>query len=229
MLIQMQGIGRNDKVFQQVDPTHMAARVSLRPIEYADGLSGAKGGHYRIGAQTGTMAAGIASAASVFQVRWADPTKLFLLKRLLVQCCTGTGFAATTLGAPLELIVGHGSTANGSSGTAVSISPLSGRMRMDMAPSAFCASGEIRIASVGALTQPTGIALEATAIGECMGAPNATLAQSPLMSLYDLSDHGDHPQTLSQGDCLVVRTLNPAATGTWFACFTMSWAEVLAY
>jgi hypothetical protein len=221
------GNGVNSNVELQVDPSFLAARTSIRPLEY--NVNGILGGHYSIGAQTGTMAAGIASAAQVFQVRWADSTKLFILKKLTVQCATLTGFAATSLGAPLELIIGHGSTANGSGGTALAPTSTSNRLRQVMQTTAFATSGEIRIATTAALTAATGQTLEPAAISECMGAANATLIQSPVMNLFEQRDFGIHPLILNSGDTLAVRTLNPAATGTWVACFSMSWAEAIAY
>src|SRR5260221_2343097 len=142
--IRMQGFGVGSGVFAQVDATYNALRGSIRPLD--PGV----GGHYAINAQTGTMAAGIASAAQVFQVRWAG-SGLFALKHLSVQCATGTGFAATTLGAPLQLFVGHGSTANGSGGTAVAPTSSSNKARSAFASTAFATSGEIRVATTAAL------------------------------------------------------------------------------
>ena len=222
------GSGAQSNLEGQVDPSAQAMRVSLRPAEWAPQGS-VLGGHYQCGAQTGTMAAGIASAAQVFQIRWGDPAKLFILKKLTVQCATLTGFAATSLGAPLELIVGHGSTANGSGGTALGINSISNRMRGVMAASAFVTSGEIRIASTAALTAATGQTLEAAALSECMGAVATTNLQSPVMPLFEQRDFGTHPLVLNSGDSLVVRTLNPAGTGTWVACFTMEWLESVNY
>ncbi len=172
------------------------------------------------------MAAGIASAAQAFQLRWADPTKLFILKKLTVQCCTLTGFAATTVGAPLQLFVGHGSTANGSGGTAVGLA--GGKGRATQGNTSFATSGEIRIATTAALTAATGQTLEGQPVGGCLGAPNATLVQSPDMPLFEQRDFGDHPLVLLAGDTLAVLTLSPAATGTWVAVFTMSWLETVA-
>ena len=229
MDVRLVGHDANAQEFVQIDPTYNALRASLRPIEYKPVVGGLIGGHFRLGCQTGTMTAGIASAAQVFQVWWNSPTKLFLLKLFKVQCATGTGFAATTLGCPLELIVGHGATSAGSGGTAITLKANQNRMRQDMGGSELASSGEIRVASVGAVTAAGGQVLESSAIGECMGAPNATLAQSPEMFLFDSKEHGDHPLTLVTGDTLVVRTLNPAATGTWYADFTMAWAEVANY
>lgn len=222
------GTGPGEQTETQVDVTWNAVRTSTRPLDYTSAF-GINGGHYMIGAQTGTMAAGIANAAQVFQVRWADPAKLFILKKLTVQAATLTGFAATALGAPLELILGHGSTANGSGGTQLAPTSISNRLRQTMASTAFLGSGEIRIATTAALTAATGQALEAAALAECLGAPNATITRTELMPLFEERDFGAHPLILNTGDTLVVRTINPAGTGTWVACFTMEWVEAVNF
>lgn len=228
MDVNLYGAGPNSNIEAQIDPSSQALRTSLRGIEFQS-QNGPIGGHFAIATMTGTMAAGIASLAQVFQVRWADPSKLFILKSFVVQASTGTGFAATTLGAPLELIVGHGSTANGSGGSALAPTSVSNKMRNVMATTAFTTSGEIRVATTAALTAATGQTLEPAAIGACLGAPNGTLVQSSQMVLFDQRDAGDYPLILAAGDTLVVRTVTPAATGTWFATFTMDWVETVAF
>lgn len=224
----LRGSSGNSDIFAQVDPSHDAVRVSLRPYEHLSSESGVIGGHYSINVQTGLMAAGIASAAQVFQVRWADPAKLFILKKLKVQCGTCTAFAATSLGAPLQLWAGHNSTANGSGGGAASFTS-GNKMRASMATSAFASSGEVRIATTAALTAATGQTLEANALGGCMGATQLTNTQSPEMYLFDQRDAGGHPLVLLTGDTLAVLTKDPAATGTWTANVTMEWLEVVAF
>lgn len=223
------GFGPNSGQDIQVDPTHAAARVSPRPFDHVPAFGGVAGGHFAIGTMTGTMAAGIASLAQVFQVRWADSTRLFIPYRLTAQFSTGTGFAATTLGCPVELIVGHGSTANGSGGTALTVNSIGNKMRSTMSSSSFATSGEIRIATTAALTAATGQALESASISSCLGAPNATLAQSAPYDLIRLSDLGNHPLVLNAGDTLAIRTVTPAATGTWFMSLTMEWLEAAAF
>lgn len=228
MDIVISGAGPNSNIEAQVDATFTALRTTIRPMEYAP-QGGPLGGHYSLGMQTGTISAGIASAGEVFHVRWADPSKLFILKKLVVQCATLTGFAATSLGAPLELIVGHGSTANGSGGTAAAPTSISNRMRQTMSSTAFATSGRVAASTTVALTAATGQTLEPAAVAECLGAANATLAQSSVMTLFEQRDFGAHALVLNSGDTLVVRTLNPAATGTWVAAFTMEWVESVAY
>lgn len=222
------GTGSNTNTQQDVDPSYKAARVTLRPIEWAPQNS-VPGGHFSISAMTGTMAAGIASLAQVFQVRWGDPTRFFLLKKLQVQCATLTGFAATSLGAPLELIIGHGSTANGSGGTALAPTSISNKMRGGMNATGFATSGEIRIATTAALTAATGQTLEPAPIASCLGAANATLVQTTPLNLFEQREHGDHPLIILAGDTFTIRTNTPAATGTWVVAVTMDWAELVTF
>jgi len=224
----IRGFGSNVDTLQQVDSSYDAARVSMRPIETQPDPQGLAGGHYFLNSQSGLMAAGIASAAQVWQLRWAPgATILFGLKKLKVQCSTCTGFAATTIGAPLQLFVGHGSTANGSGGTAVTVP--GGKGRAAHSNSLFAIGGEVRIATTAALTAATGQTLEGQAVGGCMGADNRTLVSTGEMFLFEQRDFGDHPLILLPGDTLAILTLNPAATGTWQFTVSMSWLETAAY
>lgn len=222
------GMGPNTDVKAQVDVTWQGLRTSVRPADYTT-ENGPNGGHYQISGMTGLMAAGIASLAQVFQVRWASDTKLFILKKLVIQCSTATGFAATSQGAPLELIIGHGSTANGSGGTALAPTSISNKLRAAMATTAFAAGGEVRVATTAALTAATGQALEAAPIGSCMGADNRTLVSTGPMYLFENRDVGEHPLILQSGDTLAIRTNTPAATGTWYMSVSMSWLETTSY
>ena len=220
----LSGNGPNSGVLAQVDPTWDGLRTSIRPLDVA--VQGSpQGGHYSIGCMTGLIGAGIASAAQVFQVRWADNAKIFGLKKLVVQFSTATGFAATSQGAPVGLWVGHGSTANGSGGTALVPSSSSNRMRSTFATSAFATEGEIRIAATSALTAATGQTLESNAIAACMGADNRTLVSTPPFNLFEQRDAGDHPLVLQAGDTFAILTNTPAATGTWYMSVFMDWFE----
>lgn len=227
MALEINILGTDNKTKAEVDATHDALRVSSRPIEHKFGS--VNGGHFAISSQTGLMAAGIVSLAQVFQVRWADSSKLFILKKLIVQAATCTGFAATALGAPLELIVGHGSTASGSGGAPLAPTSISNRLRNTMASTAFVTSGEIRIATTAALTAATSQSLEAAPIATCAGASNQTLVQTTQMVLFDQTSNGSHPLVLQAGDTLVIRTNSPAATGTWTLFVTMEWVEGVDY
>ena len=228
MDVRVRGVQSNVDTFMQVDPSYDALRASLRPIETQTDPQGPLGGHYFVSAPTGTIAAAIANSAQMFQVRWADPTKLFILKKLKVQAVTLTAFAANTIGCPLQLFVGHGSTANGSGGTAVSLT--AGKGRSGHGNTSFATSGEIRVATTAGLTAATGQTLEGQPIGGCAGAPPTAL-QSSEMYLFDQRDFGEHPLVLVAGDTLAVLTGQPApsATGTCTFTFSMTWAESVTY
>lgn len=225
----LKGNGPNSEIPVQIEPNYQAARISPRPVDYQVTEGGALGGHYSLGMMTGLMAAGIASAAEVFQIRWAVDSKFFILKKMIVQFSTATGFAATTLGAPVELILGHGSTVNGSGGSAWSPNSVGNRMRSAMAPTAFASGGNIRISTTAALTAATNQTLEPSAIASCMGADNRTLVSTPPFPLFDLEAQGDHGCVLANGDTAVIRTVSPAATGTWYMSVALSWMELASY
>jgi hypothetical protein len=223
----LKGWGSNEATFMQVDPTYDALRASIRPIETQTDPQGPFGGHYFVSAPTGTLSATIANSAQLWQVRWADPTKLFVLKKLTVQAMTLTNFSANTIGCPLQLFIGHGSTANGSGGTAVSV--VAGKGRATQGSTSFVTSGEIRVAGTGGCTAATGQTLEGQPVGGCAGAPVS--GQSVVMNLFEQRDFGDHPLVLTAGDTLAVLTGQPApsATGTATFFFNMSWAETVTY
>lgn len=227
MDVKLVGYGSNSDTETQVDPTWNAARASLRALEVNN--AGVLGGHYAVTAITGTIAAAIANNSQIFQIRWADSTKLFILKKLTASAQTITGFAATTSGADLELVIGHGSSANGSGGAAVTPTSTSNMLRKTFAPSAFVASGEIRVATTGALTAATGQTLEPAGVGYCNGAPAATNTHNPKAYLFEQRDFGTHPLILVSGDTLVVRSPLVSATGTWRVGFEIEWAEASVY
>ena len=222
------GIVPNDSIETQVDQTYQALRASIRPLEWQGLFGGISGGHYACDAITGTIAAGIANAAQVFQIRWADPTKLFVLLKFYVQAGTTTAF--TTLnGADLELIVGHGATANGSGGNIVSLTGQGNKMRASMAPSCLVTSGEIRVSSTAALTIAPGQTLEPAGIGYARAVPFAVNTLGAQITFFDVLDAPTHPLILMSGDTLVVRTANVGATGVWNAAFWWKWAELSVY
>jgi hypothetical protein len=227
MDVNLTGTGPNEQIDAQVDLSWQALRTSVRPLDYTSPM-GVIGGHYAIDAITGTIAANIAANSQIFQIRWADPTKFFILKKLAVQGATSTVFT-TLFGADLELIIGHGSTANGSGGTPLAPTSISNRLRNTMSPTSFVTSGEIRVATTAALTAATGQTLEPAGIGYGKAAPFAANTTLPKFNLFEQRDSGTHPLILAAGDTLAVRTPNPGASGVWSVGFEMEWVEAVSY
>lgn len=220
------GVGGNSNVEMQVDITRAAARVQLNPID-TNSVGGAPGGHYAIGTATGAVAATVAAAADLFHVFWADPTRFFILKKLVVGATTSTVYT-TLSGLPLELVLAHNATAVGSGGTALTIN-ASNRVRQSFVPSALAASGEIRVATTAALTAPTGFTVETNPIANISGA-GFSLGTVPNQVLFDASQ-GDHPLILQRGDVLIVRAgaAGGGASGVAVLSFQMTWAEAVTY
>lgn len=210
------GTGANSNVELLVDRTRGAGRVQLNPIEAY--------GHYAIGVQTGAIAATVAAAGDLFHMWWAETSKNFLLKKLVVGATTGTVYT-TLSGLPLELVIAHNATAAGSGGNAVTMNQ-SNRLRQTFPPSGLSNSGEIRYASTAALTAPTGFIVETNALADIAGA-GFSLGTQPNQVLWDCTN-GDMPLLLQRGDVLIVRA-GPAgggASGVAVLSFMMSWAEV---
>src|SRR5712691_7553368 len=73
-----------------VDPTFLAARVAIKPAEYAQ--NGQILGHYRQAASTAAILAG--ANAVLFSLRWADPSRYFVLMRLSASVTTVAAITA---------------------------------------------------------------------------------------------------------------------------------------
>lgn len=226
------GFGSNADTFAQVDPSWDALRISPRPLEVQPDPQGSQGGHYSVSAITGSIAAGTADGSDIFHIRWAPNTvPLMVVKKFSVQVTTLTAF--TTLGgAPMQMFLGHGSTNIGSGGTAIGVSGGAQKARSGF-PSSNFANGtlngsEIRIATTGAITAPTGNTNEGQPYAGVAGAPWLQ-HQSTVMNFVEARDAGEHPVILTSGDCIVVQLKTPGASGVYVCTFNLSWAEVSTY
>ena len=221
---------------QRVDPTHGAARVSLRPFDHL--LGGVVGGHYRISARSGVLtAAGIVADAPLFSMRWGSASMLFVLQFLEAYLLPTSAFtAAQELG--IEAILASGFTAADSAGTAI-LPGVSNRVRRNMAQSQV---SDMRIGSTTLLTAGTRT-LDANGFVAGSGVANVVNAaagtqyvnpsngEPPFGFRYQprVAD-GEHPIVLTQNEGLIIRNkiIFPAA-GTATLIVNMGWAEVPAY
>jgi len=225
MAIQIQG---NGGVVAEVDgTTFRALRVTARPINY-----GALG-MYRSGAISGTMAAGLAGAAEVFQWRWSDGTNLGIV--YAVSISAGANVAATA-----AAIVGFAMTAArswtviGSSGTRLTLTGNNSKLRTSMGTSLVNDAG---ISTTTGLTAGTKT-LDANNLGAvALGIGTGALTVSPNFNLlpdtwlFNAFNEGHHPLVLAQNEGFVVRNGAVAwpATMTWNFAVNVAWAEALAF
>lgn len=221
MPVQTQGLSGT---VVEVDPAFRAQRTSLRPADH-----GALG-HYRISMQTGTMAAGLAANAEVFQFRWTNPSALAVVHKIALE---GMGsivaFAAGV--AIFRVTTARSWTADGGGGTAATMTTNNGKVRTSHATSGLGGSpvqGTARIASTGALTAGTKT-LDAVDMGACVAGIAATAGAGVNNNNMFIDEGGaEHPIVLAANEGIVIRATVPA-TGTWTAGFMIDWTEMTSY
>lgn len=224
MAIQIQG---NGGVVAEVDGlTFRALRVTGRPIDY-----GALG-YYSIGMVSGTIAAAIAANSEVFQFRWVDATRFAVIYRLV--CSAGMNVAATAAGLfALRAAMARGWTADGSGGTAATMTGNNQKLRTSMGTSLV---GTIRMATTAALGAGTktidgqDFGAMATGIGTGAITTGVKLPIFDQQNLLNVDSTNDHPVILATNEGILVRVGNagPAAM-TWHLAVSCQWAEVTAF
>jgi len=197
-----------------------AMKVQQMPVEYGTL------GSYRLSMLSGTMAAGLAGNAEIFQFRWTDATRLCLVQRGVLDGVSGSATAFTAGFGKIDLLIARSFTASGSGGTAATITGNNGKMRTAMGTTLL---GEARCASTAALGAGTKT-LDSQAIGQISLSFGTAVSvqyvnQTPLLG----EDIGTtHPLVLAQNEGFAIRATVPA-TGTWQFGVTVIWTEVATY
>lgn len=218
MAIQVQG---NTGIVAEVDGTnYRAIRTTLRPIDH--GSLGA----YRVSGLSGTMAAGLAANAEVFQFRWTDATRLCVITSVVFDGLSGSATAFAAGFANVQLFVARSWTADGSGGTTLTLAGNNQKMRSNMNTTLI---GGSRIASTAALSAGTKT-LDAQAVGQYSAAigTGTSVQWIPQFDLFHVDPGGETPIVLSQNEGIVIRATVPA-TGTWQFGATVAWIEVTSY
>lgn len=207
----------NGGTIAEVESNSRAVRVTNRPLD--PGALGA----YGLQLESGTMAAALAASAEVFQFRWTQATPCVVDS---VQIWAG-GITAFTAGfCSFKLRVARAWSADGSGGTAATLTGNNGKMRTSHATSI---AGAARIASTAALTAGTKT-LDAQGIGSAGGSVTATAGDKLLGQREELLNAGNllYPLVLAQNEGFVITATVPA-TGTWSFGVNVRWSEVSAY
>jgi len=219
MAIQVQG---NGGTVAEVDGTvYRAMRTTLRPLDY-----GALGS-YRMSLLTGTMAAGLAANSEVFQFRWTDASRFCVVTSVLWDGLSGSATAFTAGFGKVDMLVARSFTADGSGGTAATVTGNNQKMRTSGMGATLL--GSARIASTAALGTGTKT-LDSQAVGQYSAAfGTATSTQwIPQIDLFHADPGGESPLILAQNEGFVVRATVPA-TGTWQGGVTVCWTELTSY
>lgn len=218
MAIQVQGF---DGTVAAVDGTnYRAMRTTLRPIDH-----GALGS-YRLSLLSGTMAAGLAANSEIFQFRWSDATRLCVVTSVVWDGLSGSATAFTAGFGKVDMMVARSWTADGSGGSAATITGNNQKQRTSHGTTLL---GAARISSTAALTAGTKT-LDSQAVGQYSAAfGTATSTQwVPAFDLFHVDPGGECPLIFAQNEGFVVRATVPA-TGTWQFGVTVCWTEVASY
>jgi hypothetical protein len=172
------------------------------------------------------MAAGLAQASDIWQLRWTDATRLCIIHQIAIEGLgAGTGF--TNGIAVWYIVIARAWTTAGSGGTAGTLTGNNGKMRTSMGTTLM---GDVRISSTAALT--TGTYTQGDpAIGAYQSSVGAT-GNLQYFGTYLLHGYqgatgadGAHPVVLAQDEGIVMKGSVPA-TGTWQFGVSCCWAEV---
>jgi hypothetical protein len=224
MSLTLRGTGIYGDREAQVDPSHRALRMSIRPAE--------KGvyGSYSLYAPTGTIAAGLTGPLPIFQVRWASQSVVFILRKLrLTVGNTATAFTAGLASFDVRRLTGF-TVADLTNGTQVVFTSGKSNVKSSrFVPTQFTQSGSVYVLNTSAsgLTGGTKTA-DTNAVAGAQISLTATAGSviTPGVNLIDPADAGREPLEFYTNEGFEVRCVAIPATGTWAAGLEMEWDEV---
>lgn len=217
MAIQIQG---NGGTVAEVDTTARAQRSVLRPIDV-----GALGS-YSVAAVSGVMAAGIAGASPILNLRWAPATvtsSLALIRRIKFTAWNlGTGFVAGVF--TFNAFIARSFSADDTGGGLVTLTTNNAKLRTSHATTQMT----IRASATATLTAGTRTK-DANPFRVLSGvvANAAFAAMLPEQTEVFRQQPGEYPITLATGEGIVIEATVPA-TGTWSWACSVDWDEVAA-
>jgi hypothetical protein len=180
-------------------------------------------GSYCMGANTSTMAAGLAAAAPVFSLRYGAANLAIIRKISLEADDITTAFVAGA--GKFDLIAARSFTASDTGGTAGTLTTNNGKMRTSFATTGV---SDFRIASTATLTAGTRT-LDAQPLAS-VEFPVPTAIDAALLPTTDLlrANIGESPLVLAQNEGFVLQATVPG-TGTWVFSVRVCWDEVSAF
>lgn len=232
-------LGADGITKQGIDPTFLAARIALKPLEYA-----AKGrvlGHYSTFQRSGEIAATLGAASALASIRWPDTTAFAVLLRLKLGVSVSAAVTSGYLEQAYKATIHRGFTVDyTAANTRLNMTsvPNTNAMRKTMGSSLMGTTGPA-ICTTAVMTGNTSTAdttpfagctlpsliLPVTATGTAALLPQGTA--SPMTTAYECTSPYQHPVVLSALEGVVVQNILALyATGT-FALYTQwEWAEV---
>lgn len=212
MEVSIAGAGTQSNIEVQVDPSFQAMRISQRPLEFSF-PGGQPGGHYKMAFTWSNTAALPAANSNLVALRWADPTKLMVIKRISITVGITTSFTNAQL-LDYNLIKVTNYIGDPMGGNAITFVRNGGSQRMRtqvMNPSQLVSSGAAVYSSGSAVT-PGQCILDDFPMGYVQAANQSGAAANNIQtytptkqSLFDSTDLGVHPFILSQDEGFVIQ------------------------
>jgi len=176
-----------------------------------------------MGANSGTMAAGLAGGAPVFSFRYGAANLAIIRKVIAEADDITTAFVAGA--GKFDLIAARSFTASDTGGTAGTLTTNNGKLR-----TSFVATGvsDFRISSTATLTAGTRT-LDAQPLASVEFAVSTAIDAGllPTTNLF-LAEIGQSPFILAQNEGFVIQATVPG-TGTWVFSARVCWDEVSAF
>jgi hypothetical protein len=222
----IRGSGQNADVEAQVDTTHKALRVSIRPIEV--GLLGS----YSVGLASGVMAAGLAAGSVIAAFKWATAGIICRVSR--VRLTANTDATAFAQGSTIfDLIRAQALPAQYTGGQTLSLLTKSQARatRFSSSSQQIAASAVGNIAVAGTATLVAGTPAPTldnnplhVVVGGAGANPSIALVPAPGL-LIDPTEAGRQALELLNGEGFAIRATVPA-TGTWKFGVEIDWDEI---
>ena len=212
--------GASSTTLMTVDPTMLAAHVSMRPSECL--------GAYELGLVSGALT-GAAAGSTVFSFRFspATSTNLCLIRRIEIGFSTITAFT-TAQSLQYSMQVARQWTASDTGGTAALFTQTNtAKLRTAMPTSAFAGGGQIMIANTGANTAGTRT-LDTQAMAFASGTSSAVATTMPNTALYQ-QQTGDYPLIFAANEGFIINNVQAmGAAGVINLYVNVEWFEMAA-
>jgi hypothetical protein len=224
MDVKIIGTGLNADVPVQVDQTHKAMRVSLRPAEKGILSSG------RMALWSGAVAAGMTGPLPIWEMRWFPTDAIALVRRLKFMAMgDATAFAAGSCIFGLYRATGFTALDTTGAVTAPTIganelrkSARQGATKLQSTTQAFAILNTAATGLTGGTKTLNSNAM-AFAMGSVGAAPLMRICESELINA---AEAGREPEELQTNEGLILRAELIAATGTWKFGVEVEWDEV---
>jgi hypothetical protein len=235
----IEGYGINDRGAVQVDKSHSAGRISVRPPELG------AGGSYRIALQSGVITAGLVGPLPVWEFRWGQSSMIAIARKLKIQAVASTSnFNATAADSSFSLYRAQGFTAMDNSNAnavvftkakaqAVSTRLTSSQLAADTSTQRTGQGGIMILnTAAGGLTAGTKtlddnpIAIVVNRIVGTAAAETIITPEPPPLMIDPNEATTMTPVELSANEGLVLQVDKITATGTWRLMVEFAWDEV---